>query len=147
MGAETPPAAASALVDWLLTTIRPLLPEAFPSVQIHPYEGPAGSLTALQAHEVGVEATFPSGDCVALCVTVAYLTTTPRVIGEVWSDAARGALEATTSEGCHSSEQWPLASPENLASIEQALPRLVDALRAAIDRCTSPPETRDVPPR
>lgn len=132
---------SSAILEWLqamraqLDDVTASLRARFPSVEIHSFGGPVGSLTEFQAHHVGLEALLPSSDCVALSITAAYLTTESRVFGDVcWGTDAGGITEASTCEGWRSSTEWPLASADNLASVEQALPRLLDALFSAIDR-------------
>ncbi len=46
--------------------------------------------------------------------------------------------EASTYEDWTSSSDWPVASAESLAGVEAELPRLVDALCAALERGGSP---------
>jgi hypothetical protein len=102
------------------------------------YGWSVGDRTEFQGYSVGVEATLPSLDGLALSVTAAYLTTTPRVLGDVCWDAPSGTIEATTCEDWLHSSSWPLATTENLRRVEQELPRLVDALAVAIERGRRP---------
>jgi hypothetical protein len=142
-GADT--LAGNAIVEWLTGTIAVRLKELaqplrlrFPGVRIQMFGGPVGSRTEFQGYHVGVEADLPSGDGIGLSVCAAYLTTAPRVLGDVCWDAPGGTIEATTCEDWLHSSGWPLATTENLRRVEQELPRLVDALAVAIERGRRP---------
>jgi len=118
-----------------LDELLPHLRSAFPNVHFATFSRSFGSLTEFQGHAVGIEATFSSGDCVALDVSAGYLTTTPRVYGDVsWNPEAPGGVETSTCEDCYHSTEWPVATQRNLDAIERDVPRLVDVFRDAIDR-------------
>lgn len=127
------------LVEWVMS-LRPRIDEyanavqhRFPNAKAQSFGGPIGSLTEFQGHDVGLEAVLPSGD-VALTITAAYMTTTPRVFAVVAWGANGGGWEASTCDNCMSSRDWPLASPASLARIEVYLPTLVEALFVALER-------------
>jgi hypothetical protein len=116
-----------------LEALLPSLRTEFPSVTFGTFGGPVGSVTEFQGHDVGLEASFPSGDCVALVASAAYLTTEPRVSADVsWNAEADGGVEASTWQNVYSSKEWPHATSQNLEQIDRELPRLVESLRAAI---------------
>lgn len=111
------------------------LRDRLPGVQIRSYSGPVGSRTELQGHHVGLEATLRTGNSIALSISTAYLTTTPRVLADIcWDADAGGMIEASTWDDWQSTGDWPLASADNLARVEEELPRLLEAFCAAIER-------------
>jgi hypothetical protein len=132
---------SEAILEWLAKVRARLdgfvapLREQFPAVQINSFAGAVGDLTEFQAQQVGLEAQLPSAHSVALTITAAYLTTTPRVLGDVgWDADTGGGTEASTSEEWGTSTEWPIASADNLMKVEEDLQRLVDAFRGAIVR-------------
>jgi hypothetical protein len=157
-GPASSPATSAAVVDeprramlaWLTTTVEPRLraltsslPARFPAARIEIHDDAIGSDTPLQAHSIDVEARIADDrrHVVTLSVTVAFLTTTPRVDSNVfWTLPLGTSVEASTfAPGGRVAERWPLASADNLARVEADLPRLVDALAAALARGEPPP--------
>ena len=141
MSDETAALSRAAIAEWLqamrarLDELSVSLRDRLPGVQVHSYGGPVGSRTELQGHDVGLEATLPTGNSIALNISAAYLTTTPRVLADVcWDADAGGAIEASTWEDWQSTREWPLASAANLARVEEDLSRLLEAFCAAIER-------------
>lgn len=141
MSDETGVLSRAAIAEWLqimrarLDELSVSLRDRLPGVQIRSYGGPVGSRTELQGHGVGLEATLPTGNSIALSISTAYLTTTPRVLADIcWDADAGGTIEASTWEDWQSTRDWPLASADNLARVEQDLPRLVEAFCTAIER-------------
>jgi hypothetical protein len=132
---------ANVVTQWLarlrakLDDVVSPLRDRLRGVQIHVNAGTVGSLTEFQGQNVWLEALLPSGDSIALSITAAYLTTTPRVFADVcWDAEADGGTEASTFEQWGSSTEWPVASAENLDRVEQDLSRLIDALCGAVER-------------
>ncbi len=129
------------VTEWLaamraaLDGIAEVLRARFPAVRIVVEDATLGSLTAYQARHTYLEAILAGGDAIALEITAAYLTTTPRVSADVtWNADAGGAGEASTFEHWSSSTEWPPATAENRRRIQDDLPRLVEALASALDR-------------
>jgi len=110
----------------------------YPQVGVHVRSHPVGSATDFQAHDFSVECVFDAqppdeSDCVALSITIAYLTTRPKLytLDVCWGHPS-GFLEIDL-----------LSDPVDLDDdairrIEAALPQLEVALKAAVARGRPP---------
>ena len=115
------------------------LTNEFQNVQARAYSVPEGSLTEYQGHGLYVDCLFTDAfddetDNVALTVSLAYLTTTPRINAGVCWGHPKAYIEASFCPECLSSEDWPEVSDEVLDRLYADIPRLSAALIDAVKR-------------
>jgi hypothetical protein len=133
------------LMDWLLGPLTARIDDAVtdlrhrhPSWLIEICQRSIGTDTAFDAHQRVIEVEAPGAASAVLTVSLAYLSTTPRVYADVtWS--ADCSDVTTTSDGSHGSDEWPPVSAASLAHVESEVPRLFNALCAALEHGTPLP--------
>jgi|GEM_PF-2017495 len=122
-------------------TLALRLSTEFPNVGARAYSVPVGSATEYQGHGIFVDCILTDArddevDNVCLNVRLAYLTTRPRINADVVWGHPSGHSEADFLEEWQSSREWPEVTDEILERLYADLPRLEDALVAAVRRRT-----------
>ena len=115
------------------------LTNEFSNVQVRAYSAPVGSLTEYQGHDFYVDCLFTDAsveetDNVALTVSLAHLTTRPRINAAVVWGHPNAHTEATFFADWHTSNDWPDVSEEILERLCADIPRLSSALVEAVRR-------------
>jgi hypothetical protein len=111
----------------------------FPTVNARAYSHSVGSATDYHGHSMGVDclvedASDDESDNVCLTVSLAFLTTQPRVNADVCWGHPNGDIEASFFSDWESAFDWPEASVEILDRLCADIPRLSDALLKAVKR-------------
>jgi hypothetical protein len=111
----------------------------FPSLKFNVWHSPTGRLTEHPGYDMGLECVFPAHaegapDNVALIIELCYLTTTPRIMGEVVWGHPSGQLEAEFRDKYVTSAEWPEAKPETIEELREFFPNLVRAFVSAVER-------------
>jgi len=120
-------------------------------LEFNVWHGPEGALTDNPGYSIGIECVFPrnGGDIannVALCIDLSQLATTPKLVADVVWGHPTGEVEISFPERCGSMDQWPEATPQTIAELAEALPKLIKAFETAVQCATpqSPPKVNFV---
>lgn len=110
------------------------LQREFPELKINTWSASVGSLTEYQGHDIGIDCLIPNApenqpDNIALSIGAMHITTVPKLCT---ADVCWGAPNAV-QELDLVNNPMPCTS-ETLSQIEVQLPRLIEALRAALRR-------------
>jgi hypothetical protein len=115
----------------------------FPGLRFSVSQGPVGSRTDLQGYNFHLECLFAGQerepDDLALSVSLCHLTTTPRIMADVSWGHPSGYCEAELRDDWSSNNDWPLVTSTMMAELTSAVPRLLEAFKAAVRR-GAPPE-------
>ena len=124
------------------------LQQKHPGLQFNVWQGQVGSATEYQGYALGVECIFPTTSenatsNVALCIDLCHLTTSPRIMADVAWGYPSGQSEAALRENCHSSTDWPEATPEAVQELKTAFPKLAQTFQSSVERGTPPPRNKE----
>jgi hypothetical protein len=120
-------------------TVRDRLATEFPHLQFTVSTSTVGSATRYRCYVIHLECIVApkyvsQPDSVALSVDLCHLTTAPRIMADVCWGHSSGHVEASLVDGWSTNDDWPEATPENLARVLGALPVLEAAFERAARR-------------
>ena len=118
---------------------RNRLAHRYPNLIFKIFSKPLGTLTNAQSHTLGIECLFPNqpsdqADNIGFGICTYHLTTTPRISADVVWGNPSGYCEASTTEDCHSSDEWPIVTRATLDSLAKSFENLCHVFEEAVER-------------